>query len=97
LAGKDLDKVHASFLCDQKVIFWRPLKMWYIERYQPDGKQPYLLAHLDDFASLRKMLTNRRRDRIEIVAPMDARDVDIKKLRSLGVVRVQMKRRGRRL
>jgi hypothetical protein len=78
-------------------VLRRPLNMWYVERYQPDGKQPYLLAHFDDFASLRKMITNRRRDRIEIVAPMDARAVDIKKLRSLGVVRVQMKRRGGRL
>jgi hypothetical protein len=41
--------------------------MWYGEKYQPDGKQPYLLAHLEDFAALRKMLTNRRRHRIEIV------------------------------
>jgi hypothetical protein len=50
------------------------------------GKQPYLLAHFDDFAALRRMVMNRRRDKIEIIAPMDARAVDIKKLRSLGAV-----------
>jgi hypothetical protein len=64
--------------------------MWYVEKYQPDGKRPYLLAHSEDFAALLKMVTNRRRDRIEIVAPMDARAVDMKKLRSLGAVHVQM-------
>ena len=64
--------------------------MWYIEKYQPDGKRPYLLAHLEDFAAVRKFVSNRRRDRIEIFAPMDARIVDIKKLRSLGAVHVQM-------
>jgi hypothetical protein len=63
--------------------------MWYVEKYQLDGKQPYLLAHLEDFAALRKMVRNRRGDRIEIVAPMDTRAVDIKKLRSLGAVRIQ--------
>jgi hypothetical protein len=64
--------------------------MWYVEKYQPDGKQPYLLAHLEDFVALRKMITNRRRERIEIVAAVDARAVDIKKLRSLGAVHIQM-------
>jgi hypothetical protein len=64
--------------------------MWYIEKYQPDGKQPYLLAHLENFEALRKMVTYRRRDRIEIVAPMDARAIDIKKLRSLGAVHIQL-------
>jgi hypothetical protein len=64
--------------------------MWYIEKYQRDGKKPYLLAHLEDFADLRKMVTNRRRDRIEIVAPMDARAAHIKKLRSLGAVNIQI-------
>jgi hypothetical protein len=62
----------------------------YVKKYQPDGKQPYLMAHLEDFAALRKMITKRRRDKIEIVAPVHARAVDIKKLRSLGVVRIQM-------
>jgi hypothetical protein len=64
--------------------------MWYLEKYQPDGKQPYLLAHLENFGALRKMVTNRRRDRIEIVAPMDARAIDIKKLRSLGAVHIRL-------
>jgi hypothetical protein len=64
--------------------------MWYVEKYQPDGKKPYLLAHLEDFADLRKMVTNRRSDRIEIVAPMEARAIDIKKLRSLGGVHIQV-------
>ena len=64
--------------------------MWYVEKYHPDGKRPYLLAHSDDFTALRKMVTNRRRDRIEIVAPMDARAVDIKRLRTLGAVHIQM-------
>jgi len=64
--------------------------MWYVEKYQPDGKQPYLLAHFEDFAVLRKMVTNRPRDRIKIVAPMDARAVDIKRLRSLGTVRIEI-------
>jgi hypothetical protein len=64
--------------------------MRYIEKYQPDGKLPYLLAHLEDFAALRKMVTNRRRDRIEIVAAVDARAVEIKKLRSLGAVHIRM-------
>jgi hypothetical protein len=67
-----------------------PLNMWYIEKCLPGGKQPYLLAHLEDFAALQKIVTNRRRDRIEIVAPIDARAVDIKKLRSLGAVHIQM-------
>ena len=73
-----------------QAIRWRPLNMWYVEKYQPDGKQPYLLAHLEDFAALRKMVTDRRRDKIEIVASMDARAADIKKLRSLGAVHIQM-------
>jgi hypothetical protein len=66
--------------------------MWYVERYQPDRKKPYLLAHLENFADLRKMVANRRCDRIEIVAPMDARAIDIKKLRSLGAVHIQISR-----
>jgi hypothetical protein len=65
--------------------------MWYVEKYQPDGKQPYLLAHFQDFAALWKMVMNRRRDKIEIIAPMDARAVDIKKLRSLGAVHIKTK------
>ena len=64
--------------------------MWYVEKYQPDGKRPYLLAHSEDFAALLKMVTNRHRDRIEIVAPMDARAVDIKRLRTLGTVLIQV-------
>ena len=64
--------------------------MWYVEKYHPDGKRPYLLAHSEDFAALLKMVTNRRRDRIEIVAPMDARAVDIKRLRTLGTVLIQV-------
>jgi hypothetical protein len=32
--------------------------MWYVEKYQPDAKQPYLLAHLEDFAALRRMVTS---------------------------------------
>ena len=64
--------------------------MWYVEKYQPDGKQPYLLAHLADFSALRKIVANRRRDKIVIVAPVDAHAVDIKKLRSLGAVRIQV-------
>ena len=64
--------------------------MWYVEKYHPDGKRPYLLAHSEDFAALRKMVTNRRRDRIEIVAPVDARAADIKRLRKLGAVHIQV-------
>jgi hypothetical protein len=64
--------------------------LWYVEKYHPDGKHPYLKAHLEDFAALRKLVTNRRRDRIEIVAPMDARAAEIKKLRSLGAVRIRV-------
>ena len=64
--------------------------MWYVEKYQPDSKRPYLLAHSEDFAALLKMVTNRRRDRIEIVAPMDARAADIRKLKSLGAVHIQI-------
>jgi hypothetical protein len=62
--------------------------MWYVEKYQRDGKKPYLLAHMEDFADLRKMVMNRRHDRIEILAPMDARPADIKRLRSLGAVHI---------
>jgi hypothetical protein len=50
--------------------------MWYIEKYQPDAKQPYLMAHLEDFAALRRMVTNQGRGRVEIVAPMEARTAD---------------------
>jgi hypothetical protein len=62
--------------------------MWYVEKYQPDGKRPYLMAHLEDLAALRKMVADRRRDRLEILAPMDARAADIKKLQSLGAVHI---------
>jgi hypothetical protein len=64
--------------------------MWYIEKYRPDGKQPYLLAHLENFDALRKMVTNRRHDRIEIVAPIDAPAIDIRKLRLLGAVHIRV-------
>jgi hypothetical protein len=63
--------------------------MWYVEKYQPDGKQPYLLAHLEDFAALRRMVTSRDRDRVEIFASVDARAADIRKLRSLEAVHIQ--------
>ena len=63
--------------------------MWYVEKYQPDAKQPYLMAHMQDFAALRRIVTNRDRDRVEIVAPMDARAADIRKLRSLPAVHIQ--------
>jgi hypothetical protein len=45
----------------------------------------------------RKMIPNGRQDRIEIVAPVDARAIDIKKLRSLGAVHIHMKGRVGRL
>jgi hypothetical protein len=63
--------------------------MWYVEKYQPDAKRPYLMAHMQDFAALRRIVTNRDRGRIEIFAPMDARAADIRKLRSLGAVHIQ--------
>ena len=62
--------------------------MWYVEKYQPDAKQPYLMAHLQDFAALRRMVTNQDRDRVEIFAPMDAHAA--RKLRSLGTVHIQV-------
>jgi hypothetical protein len=64
--------------------------MWYVEKYHPDGKKPYLMARVEDFAALQKIVTSRRRDRIEIVAPRDARPADIKKLRSLGSVHIEI-------
>ena len=64
--------------------------MWYVQKYQPDGKQPYLLGHFEGFAAMRKIVMNRRRDKTEIIAPMDASAVDIKKLRSLGAVHIKM-------
>ena len=63
--------------------------MWYVEKYQPDAKQPYLMAHMQDFAALRRLVTNRDRDRIEIFAPMDAPAAHIRKLRSLPAVHIQ--------
>jgi hypothetical protein len=53
--------------------------MWYVEKYRPDAKQPYLRAHLQDFAALSRMLTNRDCDRVEIFAPMDARAAHVRK------------------
>ena len=64
--------------------------MWYVEKYQPDAKRPYLMAYMQDFAALRRIVTNRDRDRVEIFAPMDARAADIRKLRSLGAVHIQV-------
>jgi hypothetical protein len=64
--------------------------MWHVEKYQPGGKKPYLMARIEDFAALRAMVTNRRRDRVEIVAPIDARAADIAALRLLGGVNIQM-------
>ena len=55
--------------------------MWYVEKYHPDGKHPYLKAHLEDFAGLRKLVTNRRPDKTEIVAPRGIRG-DGRRLRS---------------
>jgi hypothetical protein len=52
-------------------------------------KQPYLRAHLEDFAALRKIVTTGHRDRVEIFAPVDARTAAIRKLRSLGAVHIQ--------
>ena len=63
--------------------------MWYIEKYQPDAKRPYLMAHMQDFASLRRIVTNRDRDRVEIFPPVNARAADIRKLRSLPAVHIQ--------
>jgi hypothetical protein len=37
------------------------------------------------------MVMNRHRDKIEVIAPTDARAVDIKKLRSLGAVHINMR------
>jgi hypothetical protein len=69
--------------------------MWYVEKYQPDGKQPYLLAQVADFAVLRTMITNRPRDRIEILAPTDASPTDIETLMSLGTVQIRERRSTR--
>jgi hypothetical protein len=63
--------------------------MWYVEKYQADAKQPYLMAHLQDFAALRRIVTNQDRGRVAVYAPMDARAADIRKLRSLGAVHIQ--------
>ena len=65
------------------------VEMWQIEKYQPGGKRPYLMARVEDFAALRAMIANRHHDRVEIIAPTDARAADIKKLRSLGDVHIQ--------
>jgi hypothetical protein len=66
--------------------------MWRVEKYHPDSKKPYLMAHLEDFAALRTMVKNQRRDRVEIVAPVDARAVDIEALRALGAVQIQIRK-----
>jgi predicted Ser/Thr protein kinase len=63
--------------------------MWYVEKYQADDKKPYLTARIEDFAVLQKMIITRRRDRVEVFAPEDARAADIKKLRALGSVHIQ--------
>lgn len=63
--------------------------MWYAERYQHNGRQPYLLVHSENFAALRKILKTGHRERVEIFAPVDARTADIRKLRSLGTVHIQ--------
>jgi hypothetical protein len=63
--------------------------MWYVEKYRADDKKPYLMARVEDFADLQKMVSNRRHDRVEIVAPMDVRAAEVKKLRALGSVHVQ--------
>ena len=63
--------------------------MWYIEKYQPDAKQPYLMAHLEDFAALRRMVTNQDCGRVAVFPPMDARAADLRKLRSFGAVHIQ--------
>jgi hypothetical protein len=64
--------------------------MWYVEKYQPDAKRPYLMAHMQEFAALRRIVTTRAHDRVEIFAPVDARAADIRKLRSLGTVHIEM-------
>jgi hypothetical protein len=64
--------------------------MWHVDKYQADDKKPYLMARTEDFAALKKMITNGRRDRVEIFAPVDARAANIKKLRALGPVHIQM-------
>ena len=64
--------------------------MWYIEKYQPDAKRPYLMAHMQEFAALRRIVTTRARERVKIFAPLDARAADIRKLRSLGAVHIQV-------
>ncbi len=64
--------------------------MWYGEKYQPDAKRPYLMAHLQDFTALRRMVTNQDRDRVQIFAPMNTRAADIRKLRSFGAVHIQV-------
>lgn len=69
--------------------------MWYVEKYKPDGKRPYLLAQVEDFAVLRTMITNRPRDRIEIHAPMDASPADIETLMSTGTVQIRERRSSR--
>ncbi len=68
--------------------------MWYVAKYHPSSKQPYLMAHLEDFAALRKMVANRPRDTIEIVAPVDARAGDIKRLRTSGAVHIRRRSEG---
>jgi hypothetical protein len=77
------------FLAGEKTIRKEPAAMWYVEKYQPDAKQPYLMAHLQDFAALRRMVTNRGRGRVAVFAPMDARAADLRKLRSLTAVHIQ--------
>ena len=64
--------------------------MWYVEKYQRDAKRPYLMAHMQDFAALRRIVTNRHSDRVKIFAPLDARAAHIRKLRSLGAVHIQV-------
>jgi hypothetical protein len=87
-----LDNVHVPFLAGGEAILRRPLEMWHVEKYQAGGKRPYLMARIEDFAALRAMVKNQRRDRVEIVAPADARAADLKKLRSLGAVHIQMQK-----
>jgi hypothetical protein len=66
--------------------------MWYVEKYQPGGKRPYLLAQVEDFAVLRTMITNRPHDRTQIIAPTDASPADIETLMSLGTVQIRQRR-----
>jgi hypothetical protein len=35
--------------------------MWHVEKYQADDKKPYLIARIEDFAALQKMIITRRR------------------------------------